>query len=198
MKTLHTITIIIAACISGMAHSQVIIGDAVGTVPADKKASVLLEFANTNNKGILLPYVRVKNDAKTATKPSEGMIILDATNPADARVKYYNGVTDAMNTTGWVDLSGRGADIKNEVATQPDATQVKEKEDAMVIIGAKSSAVKDGVLILESSTRAMVLPQVDNISNIPSPSPGMMVFIRKEGFERLAVFNGSVWSFWQP
>ena len=126
------------------------------------------------------------------------MIILDATNPADARVKYYNGVTDAMNTTGWVDLSGRGADIKNEVATQPDATQVKEKEDAMVIIGAKSSPVKDGVLILESSTRAMVLPQVDNISNIPSPSPGMMVFIRKEGFERLAVFNGSVWSFWQP
>lgn len=57
---------------------------------------------------------------------------------------------------------------------------------------------KDGVLVLESKTKAMVLPTVDDVNSIPSPSPGMMVFVNKTGAKRLAVFNGTVWSFWKP
>lgn len=61
-----------------------------------------------------------------------------------------------------------------------------------------ATPVTDGVLVLESKTRALVLPQVDDVNNIPSPSPGMMVFVRKETSERLAAFNCSKWSFWKP
>lgn len=179
--------------LSAGASAQVIIGDAVGT--ATNKTSVLLDFANTNNKGIILPYVRIKNDANTPTKPTEGMIILDATDATKARVKYYNGVTSASNTSGWVDLSGQDGNLGSLLDSQPN---ISEATEAKTIIGAATTAVNDGVLVLESATKAMVLPQVDDVNNIPTPSPGMMVFVRKEGFERLAVFNGTKWSFWKP
>lgn len=185
MKSLTKITLIAAALLSAGASAQVIIGDAVGTAPAAQKTSVLLEFANTNNKGIILPYVRTKS-----TAPTEGSIILDASNPADARVKYYNG--------NWVDLSGQGASIGTLLNSQPTEAQVTEPAEAKTIIGAAATPVTDGVLVLESTTKAMVLPQVDDVNNIPQPSPGMMVFVRKEGSERLALFNGSKWSFWKP
>lgn len=185
MKSITKITLIAAAILSGGASAQVIIGNAVGTAPAGQKTSVLLEFANTNNKGIILPYVRTK-----ATTPTEGSIILDASTATDARVKYYNG--------SWVDLSGQGADISSVLTSQPTEAQVTEPTQAKTIIGAATTAVNDGVLVLESATKAMVLPQVDDVNNIPSPSPGMMVFVNKEGSERLAVFNGSKWSFWKP
>ena len=180
MKSLAKITLIVAAVFSSSTSAQVIIGDAEGT--AVNKTSVLLEFANTNNKGIILPYVRTK-----ATAPTEGSIILDASNPADARVKYFNG--------SWVDLSGQPGNLGNLLDSQPN---VAEATEAKTIIGAATSTVTDGVLVLESQTKAMVLPQVDNVNKIPNPSPGMMVFVRKEGSERLAVFNGSKWSFWKP
>ena len=44
----------------------------------------------------------------------------------------------------------------------------------------------------------MVLPIVNSIDNIVNPSPGMMVYVNKAGAKRLAVFNGSKWSFWKP
>lgn len=183
MKSLKNILFIATLAVSGTAFSQVVIGDKVGT--AADKTSVLLEFANTNNKGIILPYVRTK-----AVTPTEGSIILDASSATDARVKYYNGT--------WVDLSGQGADVTTVLASQPTQTEVTETNIAKAIIGASASAVTDGVLVLESNTKAMVLPQVSDVNNIPSPSPGMLVYVNKAGAKRLAVFNGSKWSFWKP
>ncbi len=168
--------------ISVGAYSQVIIGDNVGT--ASDKTSVLLEFANTNNKGIILPYVRTLPSA-----PTEGTIVLDSSIPTAARVKYYNG--------GWVDLSGQNADVTSVLATQPTQAQVTEQAVSKTIIGAYTTSA-DGVLVLESTTKALLLPIVSDVNNIPSPSPGMMVFVNKTGAKRLAVYNGSKWSFWKP
>ncbi len=56
----------------------------------------------------------------------------------------------------------------------------------------------NGVLVLESTTKSMILPIVQDVQNIPSPSPGMMVYINKSGAKRLAVYNGSKWSYWRP
>lgn len=77
-------------------------------------------------------------------------------------------------------------------------SQITEDSNARSIIGANFTTVNDGVLVLESSTKALVLPVVSDVNNIPSPSPGMMVFVNKTGTKRLAVFNGSKWSFWKP
>ena len=170
-----------------LVNAQVIIGDAVGT--AAVKTSVLLEFAANQNKGIILPYVRTM-----PTTPTEGTILVDATTPTNSRVKYYAGTVK-----GWVDLSGQPADLSstgvNVLAAQPAG--ITEATTSKAIIGAATSAA-DGVLVLESTTKAMVLPTVADVQNIPSPSPGMMVYVNKAGAKRLAVFNGSKWSFWKP
>ena len=160
------------------ANAQVIIGDAVGTAPV--KTSVLLEFALGQNKGLILPYVRTM-----PATPTEGTILLDASTATTARVKYYNGT--------WQDLSGQDGNVTAALANQP--TNITETGTS--IIGATSSPA-DGVLVLESATKAMVLPIVADVQNIPSPSPGMMVYINKFGRKRLAVFNGTRWSYWAP
>ena len=161
--------------------SQVIIGNSVGT--ATDKTSVLLEFANTDDKGIIIPYV-----TNIPTTVSEGTILMDASNAATARLKFYNG-------TSWVDLSGQDGNVASVLSVQTSSEDPASK----VIIGAQSSNA-DGVLVLESSTKAMVLPTVTNVNNIPSPSPGMMVYVKGSGAtpnKRLAIYNGSKWSFWR-
>ena len=165
-----------------LVNAQVIIGDAVGT--AAVKTSVLLEFAAGQNKGFILPYVRT-----IPASPAEGTLILDASSPTAARVKYYNG--------SWVDLSGQDGNVTTALAQQPTAIQAPETTVSKAIIGAATSSA-DGVLVLESTTKAMVLPIVSDVNNIPSPSAGMMVYVNKAGAKRLAVFNGKHWVYWAP
>ncbi|KQT16759.1 hypothetical protein ASG31_10280 [Chryseobacterium sp. Leaf404] len=180
MKKIYTTALTVAI---GMLNAQIIIGDAVGTAPAGQKTSVLLEFAAGQNKGIVLPYLRT-----VPSSPAEGTIALDASNVTDARIKYFNGA--------WVDLSGQNGDVSSALGTQPTVSQVTETVGAKAIIGSDTTAV-DGILVLESSTKAMVLPTVDDVQNIINPAPGMMVYVNKAGAKRLAVFNGTRWSFWK-
>lgn len=168
--------------ISLMAYSQVIIGDQTGT--ATNKTAVLLEFAAGQNKGIILPYVRTM-----PVSPSLGTILVDATDQTKASVKYYNGT--------WRDLSsGNQADITTSMTLQPSLS-VTESSGSKVIIGATSTS-SSGVLVLESTQKAMVLPQVNSTSDVKSPSPGMMVYVNKTGAKRLAVYNGAKWTYWGP
>ena len=182
---MKNIILILLLFVSGTAFSQVIIGDAVGT--ATDKTSVLVEFAAGQNKGIILPYVKVK---PAGTGLVEGTIILDASDPTKAKVKYYNG------SPIWVDLSsGDKADITSAMTIQ--SSTVIENSSARAIIGARVSDA-DGVLVLESQTKAMILPMVTSTDDIPNPAPGMLVYINKTGAKRLAVFNGAKWTYWKP
>lgn len=163
---------------STLGYSQVIIGDETGT--SSDKSSVLLEFANTADRGIILPYV-----TSLPSVPTEGTIALDATTDTAAKVVYYNG--------SWQDLSlGETADVSTALSTQTSAT---EATNAKAIIGANTSPA-DGVLVLESTTKAMVLPHVSSIDGIVNPSPGMMVYVTNTKDKLLAVYNGSKWTFW--
>ncbi|MFC6268934.1 hypothetical protein [Frigoriflavimonas asaccharolytica] len=182
---MNKILTILALTIVGGINAQVILGDATGT--AAVKTSVLLEFAAGQNKGIIVPYVRT---LPTGAALVPGSIILDATTAATARMKYYNGTT-------WVDLSGQDAVLTTILTSQPTAAIAPETANSKAIIGATSSSA-DGVLVLESTTKAMILPIVADVQNILSPSPGMMVYVNKAGAKRLAVYNGSKWSFWKP
>ena len=194
MKTI--ITTLLLGFIS-FVNAQVIIGDAVGT--ATNKTAVLLEFAAGQNKGIILPYVRTLPSTVLAADAEKvkGTILVDASTATNARMKYFNGTT-------WVDLSGQGANFTNTAVLANFATEqpttATESTTAKAIIGATSSSA-DGVLVLESTTKAMVLPIVDNVQNIPRPAPGMMVYVRGVSptfNKRLAVYNGSKWSYWKP
>jgi hypothetical protein len=175
--------------------SQVIIGNTTGTVPAGQKTSVLLEFAAGQNKGIILPYVRT---IPAGPGLVEGTLILDATDATKAKIKYYNGIISPGSMDGWIDLSnGNTADITTTLNTQPTSAMITEELSAKVIIGADSTSA-EGVLVLESDTKAMVLPMVTSTDDVPDPSPGMLVYINKIGAKRLALYNGESWTFWKP
>ncbi len=185
MKYIYSILAITISC---TVFSQIIIGNEVGT--AANKTSVLLEFAAGQNKGIILPYVRTMPTASAGL--AEGTILLDASNPAKAKVKLYKGTAD------WFDLSvGHEADITSSMTVQPTASIVTEGDTAKTIIGNNSSSA-NGVLVLESSTKAMVLPMVNSTDDVSDPAPGMLVYINKTGAKRLAVYNGGGWTYWKP
>lgn len=168
--------------LSSLGYSQVIIGDATGT--ATDKTSVLLEFSKSENKGVILPYVTDLPSAGATATP--GTILLDASDATKAKVVY-------RNASSWVDLSsGLTADVSALLGVQNSET---ESPEAKAIIGATTS-VADGVLVLESEEKAMVLPQVASTDDIVNPSAGMMVYLTDD--KLLAVFNGAKWTFWKP
>lgn len=150
--------------------SQVAIGKSEVSNP-----SVSLEFG-TQEKGIVLPYVENKS---AITEP--GTIIFDTT---DNRIKVKKSGTE------WIDFSGR--DGSGDISIQTGKT---EKTQAKAIIGAATSTA-DGILVLESSNKAMVLPKVTNPeTKIVNPAPGMLVYdpVKK----LLCVYNGSDWTYWK-
>lgn len=180
------IIILLALVIAGFFQAQVIIGDAIGNIVSDK-SSVLLEFPAGQNKGIIVPYVRT---LPVGAALVGGSIILDARSVTTARMRFYND-------TSWVDLSGQDGDVTLALSIQPTIAVAPEDTTSKAIIGATTSTA-DGVLVLESTSKAMVLPIVAKVDDIPSPSPGMMVYVNKTGAKRFAVYNGSKWSFFKP
>ena len=96
-------------------------------------------------------------------------------------------------------LSTRDADVSKDLEIQKGKV---EDASSMVVISDKAidpqNPVVKGALVLESSSKAMVLPIVEDVNNIPNPSPGMIVYVKKENAKRLAVYNGKYWSFWRP
>lgn len=143
--------------------------------------SVLVEFGSTN-KGLLLPWV---TDTSSVADAVPGTIVY---NIADKKVKYLKAGLGA----GWVDLS---VDATGDV----DAVlqnSLTDAANAITIIGSNTTSAP-GILVLESATKAMVLPKVaDPHLNILYPEAGMMVYDTNK--KLFAVYNGTVWSFWKP
>lgn len=139
--------------------------------------SVSLEFSDSEKKGIVMPYVENKDGVT-----ENGTIIFDTT---DYKLKYLKG-------GNWFDLT-----IDNSGKTGPDIQQSKtELTDAKVIIGTTTDTA-NGILVLSDNNKAMILPKVVSPHlNIIDPAPGMMVYDSEK--KQLAVYNGTVWTFWKP
>ncbi|MCW3160839.1 hypothetical protein [Chryseobacterium oryctis] len=124
----------------------------------------------------MLPYIE---DSSGITE--NGTVIFDV---ADKKVKYLKGGS-------WFDLSVDGTGVV-DLSIQSSKT---EKSEAKVSIGIPTSV--DGILVLEESNKAMILPKVASPHlNIVNPAPGMMVYDTIA--RQLAVYNGTVWSYWKP
>ena len=170
---MKNIIIAITVLCSASAFGQVIIGTGK-TVPTT--SSVSLEFG-TENKGVLLPAV----DSQTAvTGAVPGTLIFDA---ADKKVKV-------KLTNSWKDLS---VNTTGQAYTTPAFTS--EAASAKVAIGNIVSSTP-GILVLEDSNKAMVLPTVNSYADVVNPSAGMMVYVKS--VKQVAFYNGAVWSFWKP
>ncbi len=167
---------------SVLVSAQVIVGNDVGTVLDDRKTNVLLEFAAAQNKGIILPYLRIQ-----PANASPGTFAVDARTPDKAKVVFRN------NTT-WLDLSsGFTADLSTVLGNQPAGNSTTVQKS---VIGSTTSAA-DGLLVLESTTKAMVLPRVVSTVDVINPAPGMMVYVNNPSGKRLAVYNGQGWTYWK-
>ncbi|KAB1228618.1 hypothetical protein [Chryseobacterium viscerum] len=138
--------------------------------------STSLEFAGTENRGLVLPYIEDNSGIS-----QDGTMIFDTT---DNKVKY-------LKSGSWFDLS---VDTTGNADLSVQTTKT-EKTEAKVSIGTLTST--DGILVLEDSNKAMILPKVASPHlNIINPAAGMIVYDTTA--HQLAVYNGSVWSFWKP
>lgn len=139
--------------------------------------SAVLDFATGTTKGIILPAV----ETLPAT-PANGTFLFDKV--AKIVKMYQNGA--------WTDLSGVG-EIAGTVPVAPYSGTVDNGKQT--VIGSRSTTV-DGVLVLESADKALVLPKISNPHlNVKSPYPGMMCYDTNR--KALAVFDGLVWNYWK-
>ncbi|OCA77163.1 hypothetical protein BBI01_01485 [Chryseobacterium artocarpi] len=171
MKNIKNISIGVALVIFNFSFAQVAIGKQV----VDGNSTVL-DFNNVtgNTKGLILPAT---SGLPTGTLVN-GTFIFDVT---DNKVKMYENDT-------WKPLSDAG----NSSAVVANTSAELGKG---VVMGAASSTA-DGVLVLESSDKAMILPQVATPHiNVKNPYPGMMCYDITS--KTLAIFDGSVWNYWK-
>lgn len=172
--------------------------------------SISLEFYDNadNIKGLVLPWASTVNNQPVAynniTEAGyrgmqgtvvDGTIILDL---SDKMVKYRrNGAWSSL--TGALPLLV-GATTYNTFNAIDSSLQDNKKESATAkaaigIIGATDTTA--GILVLTDTDKAMVLPKVASPHlNIKNPTPGIMAYDTTK--KQLAVYNGTVWSFWKP
>lgn len=162
--------ILISLIASASAYSQIAIGKTIL-----ESASSSLEFGN-ENRGMILPWV---TNASSLQNTVNGTLVFDL---SDKKVKSFQNNT-------WVDLSVNTSGIADS-SLQND---LNDNSAAKTSIGTPTTTA--GILVLEDNNKAMILPKVASPHlNIISPDAGMMVYdtVKKQ----LAVFNGSVWTFW--
>ena len=139
----------------------------------------ILEFddAANNTKGIILPSVTT---LPTVSSTANGTFLFDRN---DSRIKV-------VENGAWKPLSNVGNRTQTDAFVNP-ATETSGK----VIIGASTSTA-NGVLVLESANKAMILPKISNPHlTVQNPYPGMMCYDTQS--KSLAVFDGSKWSYWK-
>lgn len=176
MKNIFTI---LYALFSVSVFSQVAIGKTNVASP-----SVSLDFG-TENRGLVLPWV---TSTAAVSGVINGTMVYDLT---DKKVKVkYNAA--------WKDLSINTQGTTVDPLSSVDGVLIQNSatENTLAKSAIGTLTATPGILVLEDTNKAMVLPKVASPHlNIINPAPGMIVY---DTFNKqLAVFNGSVWSFWK-
>lgn len=153
---------------------------------SSSSTSAVLEFPLGTTKGIILPAVE-----SLPGTPANGTFLYD---------KMQKKVRMFQNNS-WVDLSNIGDSGRivayNSTTTLPDKQTIIGSHTTKVYNGASFvDGIVDGIVVLEGSTKALVLPKIVNPHlTVRSPYPGMMCYdINRKA---LAVFDGKLWNYWK-
>ncbi|WP_228374768.1 hypothetical protein [Chryseobacterium oranimense] len=168
IKSISTVMIVLAF---NTFHAQVAIGKDI-----IEGKNTILDFNNSpeNTKGLILPATKGLPAGNTAN----GTFIFDT---SDDKVKVYEN-------NSWKALSDTGN------STTIKANDSKEN-GAGVVIGEKEGSA-DGVLVLESPDKAIILPKISSPHlSVKDPYPGMICY--DTASKTFAVFDGTVWNFWK-
>ena len=181
-----TTAIVCFMFLTNTAQAQVAIGK---TEPVTlTNDSVLLEFGD-EAKGIIVPEVA------SAPGAVGGTFIFNST---DKAMEVWEGKNNS-NAGGWTDLTTNNNTTPATVGVVHNyvnnGADVIASNGAGVIIGAESTD-KPGALVLESKTKALVLPLVANPHlTIKGAIAGTMVYDTTA--DMLAVYDGVNWSYWK-
>ncbi len=142
-------------------------------------SQTVLDFndAANNTKGIILPAV---TPLPTLASTTNGTFLFDRT---DNRVKV-------LENNVWKLLSDAGS------STALNANNNTSQETAGKVIFGATSSPANGILVLESPNKAMILPKISNPHiNVQNPYPGMMCYDTVS--KSMAVFDGTRWNYWK-
>lgn len=143
-------------------------------------ASASLEFGDNQYKGMVVPWVS-STTAANNNGAVDGTIIFDLT---DNHLKAKENGT-------WKDYSLTAGAAPNASIQ----TGLVENVNLKAIIGATNSGAP-GVVVLEESNKAMILPKGANPHlTIKNPAAGMLVYDTVSN--SVAFFNGTSWTFWK-
>ena len=164
--------ILIAGIILGFGEikAQIAIGK------TSTSTSGLLEFNDdtSNVKGIILPRTT------SAVATESGTLTFDATTK---KIQYFD-----KDTATWKELTDEGNYTEQIPVTSSEVSDG-------VIIGAETSNAK-GILVLESTNKALILPKIANPHlNVKNPEPGMICYDTSS--KTFALFNGTKWHYWK-
>lgn len=135
----------------------------------------ILDFALNTTNGIILPIVEtLPNDAVAGT------ILMDKNDK----------ILKMRDASGWIALSDAGSISNATFNVNPEVPGPNR-----VIIGSPVTSVP-GVLVLESTNKALILPKVSQPHiNVKTPYPGMICYDTVS--KTMAVFDGLKWSYWK-
>lgn len=181
------IIILTGILISGFTFSQV----SIGKESVDGKG--ILDFGTDGNKGIILPIVDITDPSQIYT---DGTILMDKD---DLTVKV-------RQDGNWLLLSDPGSlqeqvDENNIPITTAAVINTSGEIGNGVIIGDVDTSGNpvsgaQGVLVLEATDKALILPKVANPHiEIKSPVAGTICY--DTASDSLAVFDGKVWNYWK-
>ena len=156
--------------------------------------STILDFADTtatesptdkettNYKGIILSAVESSPTftvvTPTTNNPNNGTFLFDK---ASKKIRMFENGT-------WVDLSNAGNSSNVIVNSSAEVGNG-------VIIGAETTNAQ-GVLVLESANKAVIIPHIKNPhTTVKGPYPGMMCYDTVSN--TIAVFDGTNWNYWR-
>lgn len=136
--------------------------------------AALLDFPSGTKKGLILPIVE--------TLPAlavDGTLLMDKN---DQKIKMkQNG--------NWIDMSDTGSLAGVTFNTNP------ETMGNGIILGSSNSTAT-GVLVLESTTKALILPKINSPHiNVKSPVAGMICYDTTSNC--VALFDGINWNYWK-
>jgi hypothetical protein len=166
------IIILITICYSLQCNAQT----SIGKTSID--GSGILDFALNLKGGIVLP--RVTEMPTTAAAITNGTLLVNAVDS--------NAITVQMRqNNAWVNVTDALSMPNLDLNTTADTGNG-------VVIGS-SSTNADGVLVLESVNKALILPKVSNINDYKNAIVGTMFY--DLATKSLAVFDGNKWVLWK-
>lgn len=159
-------------CISIQSKAQLIIGKQIAN------GSGIVDFALNLKGGIILP--RVTELPIQSAASSNGTILVNATDLNSIRVQV-------RQNDEWVDLTDPKVLPYTDMNYSPDTGE-------STIIGSISSSVS-GVLVLETTKGALILPKVSNINEYNNAVIGTLFY--DLATKSLAVYDGTRWILWK-